>query len=199
MMKNNLTRFASFILLAATFASCSKDSSAGVITVTSAQAKDLNGEGTGSHYAFFSIERNEVVALADSNTTKWDIAVRSTNIITNSGTSGPGAGGAYVQKAVTFDNFKTIPADSVFRTDASTALAIKTGSGNGWYNYDFNTNIISPIPGNVIVVRTATGKYAKIEILSYYKGAPATPAATDLSRYYTFRFVYQANGSKTFE
>jgi hypothetical protein len=197
-MRNNLTKFASIILFAMAFASCSKKDDTGTFVLTSTQGKNLSGEGTGNHYTFFSIERNEVVALSDSNTSKWDIAVRSTNIITNSGTSGPGAGGAYVQKATTFDNFTTIPADSVFRTDASAALAIRTGSGNGWYNYDFNTNIISPIPGNIIVVRTATGKYAKLEILSYYKDAPPTPTATDVSRYYTFRFVYQANGTKTF-
>lgn len=198
-MKNNLTKFASIVLLVTTFASCSKKDETGTVVLTTTQSKNLSGEGTGNHYTFFSIERNEVVALADSNTTKWDIAVRSTNIITNSGTSGPGAGGAYVQKATTFDNFKTIPTDSVFRTDASTALAIKTGSGNGWYNYDFNTNLISPIPGNILVIRTATGKYAKVEILSYYKDAPATPSATDVSRFYTFRFVYQSNGTKTFQ
>jgi hypothetical protein len=197
-MRNNLTKLASIVLLVTAFASCTKKDDTGTILLTATQGKNLSGEGAGNHYTFFSIERNEVVALADSNTTKWDIAVRSTNIITNSGTSGPGAGGAYVQKATTFDNFTTIPADSVFRTDASTALAIRTGSGNGWYNYDFNTNIISPVPGNIIVVRTATGKYAKLEILSYYKDAPATPTATDVSRYYTFRFVYQANGTKTF-
>lgn len=197
-MKKNLTKFASLVLLAATFASCTKKDDTGTVLLTTSQGKNIPGEGTDNHYTFFSLERNEVVPLADSNTTKWDIAVRSTSIITNSGTSGPGAGGAYVQKATTFDNFKSIPADSVFRTDASAAPAIKTGSGNGWYNYDFNTNIISPIPGNILVIRTATGKYAKVEILSYYKNAPATPSANDVSRFYTFRFVYQANGSKAF-
>lgn len=198
-MKNKLTKLASFIVAVSAFTSCTKDDGTNTITITSAQAQNISAEGAGNHYAFYSIERNEAVALADSNTTKWDIGVRSTNIIINGGTSGPGAGGAYVQKATTFDNFKTIPADSVFRVDASAAFAIPTGSGNGWYNYDFSNNIISPIPGNIIVVRTASGKYAKVEILSYYKDAPATPIATSVSRFYTFRFVYQSNGTKTFQ
>jgi hypothetical protein len=198
-MKNNLTKIASFVLFAGVFTSCSKNDTATPVILTATETKNLSAEpGTGNHYTFFSLERNEIVPLADSNTAKWDIAVRGTTIITNGGTSGPGAGGAFVQKAVSFDNFKTIVADSVFRTDAGTSFAIPTGSGNGWYNYDFSSNIISPIPGNILVIRTATGKYAKVEILSYYKDAPAAPTTTSVSRFYTFRFIYQPDGGKTF-
>ena len=48
-------------------------------------------------------------------------------------------------------------------------LAICTGSDNGWYNYNRATNLILPIPGRTIVLRTADGNYAKMRILSYYK------------------------------
>lgn len=198
-MKNNLIKLVLSASIITAMVSCSKKDDAAAVVLTSTTATNFSAEpGTGNHYAFYSLERNEAVALTDSNTTKWDIAVRSTSILTNGGTSGPGAGGAYVQRATTFDNFKTIPADSVFRTDAAGSFAIPTGSGNGWYNYDFASNIISPIPGNVLVIRTASGKYAKVEILNYYKDAPATPNANSTSRYYSFRFVYQSNGSKTF-
>jgi len=54
------------------------------------------------------------------------------------------------------------------------------------------------------VIKTATGKYAKMEIMNYYKGG-TTPlsTATDSikaydSRYFTFRYTYQANGTTTF-
>ena len=42
---------------------------------------------------------------------------------------------------------------------------------------------------------------AKVEILSYYLGAPENPDAfTDPSRYYTFNYVYQPNeGATTFD
>ena len=44
----------------------------------------------------------------------------------------------------------------------------------------------------------ADGKYAKVEILSYYQGAPDSPDAfTDQSRYYTFNYVYQPNSGET--
>ncbi len=204
-MKQQVSRL--FIFSAASimvFASCEKDDNPTpeeeVLATTEVNDFAADPATTGNHFSFFSLERNEIVPHTDSATSKWDIAIRSTTIITNGGTSGSGGGGAFVQRAVSFDSYKTIPADSVFRTDNSAIpdYAIPTGSGNGWYNYDFSTNIISPIPGNVMVVRTASGKYAKVEILSYYKGAPATPSADDVARYYTFRYIYQPDGTKTF-
>jgi hypothetical protein len=59
--------------------------------------------------------------------------------------------------------------------------------------------VITTIPGRLIIVRTATGKYAKVEITSYYKDSPATPDVNSVPRYYNFRFGYQADGSKTFK
>ena len=201
MKKNVLNLLCLTAIVLAISTSCKKSSDTTAV-LTATQSKNFVADPTinNNHFAFFSLERNETVSYTDSATNKWDIAIRSTTILTNSGTSGPGLGGAFVQKSVSFDTYATITTDSVFRTDASTtaSYAIPTGSGNGWYNYNTSTNIISPIPGNVIVVRTATGKYAKLEILSYYKDAPASPTATDVARYFTFRFIYQPNGTKTF-
>jgi len=204
------------ILMAVIFiVSCKKEKVTVVETVTSKTVSSLpadtivgiasNGQpvGTGK-YSFFSIETNSAVASVDSNSKKWDIGLRGTTIITNAGTSGPGSGGAFVYTG-TFDELKTIPADSTFRTDnAPMSYAIPTGSNKGWYVLDFVTNILSPIPGRVMVIRTANGKYAKVEILNYYKGG-VNPAAnaTDAEksskqRFYTFRFTYQSNGTNNF-
>jgi hypothetical protein len=196
------------------FVSCKKEQVAVVETVTSKTVSSLpadtivglsNGQpvGTGK-FSFFSIESNSSIASADSNSKKWDIGLRGTTIITNAGTSGPGSGGAFVYTG-TFDELKTISADSTFRTDnAPTSYAIPLGSNKGWYVLDFVTNLLSPIPGRVLVIRTANGKYAKVEILNYYKGGTTPPAnASDAEksskqRYYTFRFTYQSNGTKSF-
>lgn len=203
MKRNLLIPVCTAFSIAAMLSSCKKDNNtAPPAALTATTAKNLVADATinADHYTFYSLENNQTVLLTDSATTKWDLAFKSTTILTNGGTSGPGAGGAYVQRATSFDGFTNIPADSAFRTDIRTtpAFAIPTGTGNGWYNYDFSTNIIAPIPGNIIVVRTASGKYAKVEILSYYKDAPATPAASDIARYYTFRFIYQPDGTKNF-
>ncbi|MNG27898.1 hypothetical protein D3C84_1130750 [compost metagenome] len=63
-----------------------------------------------------------------------------------------------------------------------------------------NSHIISPIAGKVFVIKTHDGKYAKFEILSYYKGAPVTPdpLKTEDTGFYTFNFAYQANSTTTF-
>ncbi len=189
------------VLAVVVFSACKKEETEPVPLITETKTNLLaDPTTTGNHFAFFSLERNEEVALADSASNKWDIAFRSTTILTNGGTSGTASGGAFVQRAVIFDTYTEIPQDSSFKTDVNTtpAYAIPTGSGNGWYNYDFSTNIISPIPGNILIIRTASGNYAKVEILSYYKDAPVTPSASDIARYYTFRYIYQPDGTKIF-
>ncbi len=156
-------------------------------------------------YTLFSIENNAVIANSDSATTKWDIGFRGTNIITNSGNSGPGNGGAFVQIGA-FDDFKTISNDSTFSVDnAPLSYAIPYGSNKGWYVYNGATNLITAIPGRILVVKTASNKFSKIEILNYYKGG-VTPAITasdadklTKQRYYTFRFQLQTNGTKQFQ
>ena len=157
-----------------------------------------------NRFTFFSLRDNAVVLRydeadrADSATAAWDVAFRGTTILVNGGTSGPGQGGVQVLTA-TFDEVTEAPADG-YRQDAAGAPAIPGGSGNGWYNYDAPTNTITPIPGRVLVVRTADGRYAKLRILSYYRGNPATvdPLA-DEARYFTFEYVFQPDGSRRFE
>jgi hypothetical protein len=213
-MKTNLIATAAFISSIMVF-SCTKDDVAtpAVLetkTVSNLQADTIIGlsaigqpYGSGK-FTFYSIEKNSIVDNSDSATTKWDLGFRGTTIITNSGNSGPGAGGAFVYTG-TFGDLVQIPTDSTFHTDNTpTAYAIKTGSGNGWYSYNGATNLITPIPGRILVIRTAAGKYAKIEIQNYYKGG-VTPDATASDndklmkqRYYTFRYLFQTDGSRNF-
>ncbi len=206
-----------FMVLSIGIFSCSKDKSPAPapVPLVSKSVSDLvadtilgiapSGQPYGAgKYTFFSLENNAVVPSSDSATNKWDIAFRGTSIITNSGNSGPGNGGGFVFTGL-FDDLKTIPADSTFKTDnAPSAYAITSGSNKGWYIYNAPVNLITPIPGRVLVIRTATGKYAKVEILNYYKGG-VTPAASTSDdeklkkqRFFTFRFLFQPDGSKVF-
>jgi len=186
--------------LVLTFNSCKKDDDdtpppVEPSTLEIKISSNLAANDSAGHYTFFSLRTNSIIGLADSATTNWDLAFSSTKIITNSGTSGPGNGGASVVTQ-TFDDVTTAPADNLFNTDNGTALAIPTGSGNGWYNYDAVNMVINPIAGRTIVMRTADGKFGKVEILSYYKDAPASPTSTDIPRYYKFRFTFQSDGTK---
>lgn len=151
--------------------------------------------GTG-HYTLFSLKNNAIVPVSDSATTKWDIGFYSTTIITNGGSSGVGAAAAQLCIGL-FDNLMEAP-EAGYKQDTKGSFAIATGSENGWYNYNSATHVISPIPGRVLVVKGADDTYSKVEILSYYKDAPASPSNDNVSRYYTFRYVRQSDGSRKF-
>ena len=214
-MKKTIQSIVLLGILSASMVACTKSDSTTVMPVTAVMVKDipadtvvgLSAQGipiTNGKYTFYSLEKNAVVPNSDSASSKWDIAFMATKIITNGGTSGTGLGGAFIYTGL-FDALTTIPTDSVFKTDnAPASYAITYGSGKGWYNYDGLTNIITPLAGRVLVIRTASGKYAKMEITSYYKGGVTLSAtASDADklnkqRYYTFRFAYQPNGTKTF-
>ena len=154
-------------------------------------------------FTFYSLETNSIIPSTDSATNRWDLGFRGTAIITNSGSSGPGQGGAFVWTGL-FADLKSIPADSTFRVDAAPNFAIPVGSGRAWYTYSQAEQLVRPIPGKILVIRTSSGKFAKVEILNYYKGG-VTPAVTEpdsvkykLQRHYTFRYTFQPNGSRDF-
>jgi hypothetical protein len=181
------------VLSATTFTNLAADPPSGGYSATTGQPIGVTKKNT-----LFSFATGKVVANTDSATTKWDIGFNGTGIIINSGTSGPGAAQAQVVAGL-FDTYATAP-DAGYLKDNKNAspafYAITRGSDNGWYHYNSSTNIVTPIAGKIIVVNTADGKYAKMEILSYYKDSPVSPAATSTDRYYTFRYIYQADGSK---
>ncbi len=162
-----------------------------------------NGQllGTTGHFTLFSLRENKIVSsgdnfsAADSASSGWDIGFRSTTIIVNGGTSGPGQGGAIVVEGI-FEEMAMAP-ETGYKADGAEGFAVPSGSGNGWYNYNPALMVLAPIPGRVIAVKTADGRYAKVRILSYYKGAPdPVDPFTAQERFYTFEFVFQPDGSR---
>ena len=158
---------------------------------------DLDARGEGEHFTFYSLRENRVVPVADSASADWDLAFRSTTILANGGASGPGEGAVAVLQDTTFAAVTAAPADDAFVQDRGTdktETAIPGGAGNGWYDYDFVSGIVAPRPA-VLVVRTADGRYAKVEVLSYYQGAPSMDEIdpTEGFRHYTFRVRKSAN------
>lgn len=157
-----------------------------------------------------SNETDPAVRAADSASTAWDIGFKGTTIIFNGGTSGPGQASAQILEAA-FGAVTEAPTSGYIQdgqnsecpgvvTPAGTfpgaPYAICTGDENGWYDYQASANLITPIAGRTIVMTTATGAYAKLRILSYYKGAPSSPdPLSDEARFYTFEYVLQDDGS----
>ncbi|SHJ01209.1 HmuY family protein [Flavobacterium terrae] len=206
-MKNLLKLASALIVLL--FASCSSDDQETVIQSQSLQTKKVSnlyapqsggqGQPVSGDFVKFSFSTGEIVTSGDN----WDIAFRGTSIIVNGGYSGtgePAKNGNVLLATVsnTLSGVTEAPSDDSFKQDAQSAYAIPTGSGNGWYTYNPTNHVIAPIAGRVFVIKTANGKYAKFEILSYYQNAPANPLGTEPSKYFTFNYVYQPDGSKKF-
>lgn len=148
--------------------------------------KDFSAAAKPNTYHYFSLVSGTEVSQEDAKSKKWDLAFSGTTILVNGGTSGSGQGAAIIVERP-FDTLTEAPKEG-YKTDSSAGNAIAGGSGNSWYKYDMNVHAILPIIGRTVVVKTAEGRFAKIEFISYYKGAPED-VPTEESKYYTFRYV----------
>jgi hypothetical protein len=169
-------------------------------TISNLAAPQTGGQGQGAVGGPFT-KFDFTTGLETTSETDWDIAFRGTTIAINggvtTGTAGEPVRNGNAGSAILIGTFASVTqADGLtFDQDSSTSFAIPTGSDNGWFNYNFMTNIVSPIPGIVIVIRTRDGRYAKVEILSYYENQDTTASG----RFYTFNYVYNPNeGDTTF-
>ncbi|WP_299439735.1 HmuY family protein [uncultured Aquimarina sp.] len=172
-------------------------------TVTNLHAPQEGGQGQPISGAFtkFDFETGQITTSDED----WDIAFRGTTIIINGGatqgtTDEPdrtGDAAAYIATG-TMDNITSVEIGNLIQ-DTAADTAIPSGSDNGWYNYSGAPNfLITPLTGKILVIRTSDGKYAKVEILSYYKDAPINPDAfVHESRYFTFNYIYQPNNNVT--
>ena len=171
-----------------------------VMIVTNLQASTSSGPGDppAGNFVKFNFAKQTVVEGDD-----WDIALRATTILVNGGFAGAddepsrsGVAAGYVAVG-SYGSIKSVD-ESLLVQDSETAKAIPTGSGNGWYNYDPQTYLITPIAGRTLVFKTHNGRYAKMEIQSYYKDAPENPNAfTSVGQTYTFNYTYQPNEGVT--
>ncbi len=165
--------------------------------VVNMHAPQLGGHGQPESGEFTKF--NFTTGKVTTSETDWDIAFRGTKVIINGGVSSGitdeparnGDAAAYVTTGI-FNEIIAVETDKL-EQDTADAYIIK-----GWYNYTGNPDhLIIPIAGKVIVLKTRDGKYAKLEIFSYYKD-DNTDKETKEGRYYTFNYAYQPNGNPTF-
>lgn len=192
-MKLVLLALASVMVLA----SCEKEKDLVPAVVTT---KDflVNGSATSGNYNFFSFESAAGIPVADSATNKWDFAMRFETFIVNSNASGPGMAGVQILNQP-FDAVTAAPAAG-YKYD--TTAAQKAIKGADWYTYNAATRTFSPIAGKTFVFKTATGKYAKLEVLTADPaddlGNPVTPPTRPTKIKYKIRLAYQADGTTQF-
>jgi hypothetical protein len=134
-------------------------------------------------WRYFSFRLGSVVD--DPAARDWDLGFRRYQIVANGGQGFLGEGAIRDLGPVPFAAVRTVPADgyvaSVSSPDPENAAIAR------WYSYGFFTHVLSPRP-HVWAIRTADGRYAKLEILAYY--CPGSQPGC-----VTFRYVYQGDGS----
>ncbi|NQX41031.1 HmuY protein [Pedobacter steynii] len=213
-MKNKLKSTIVLFAVICAFASCTKDEvKPEPVDGKSTIIKDLPGDvgktvGGGAEFdpQYFSFKTGAKVATTEKLTSGWDLVfVKEYNsfVSVNNGKDGnslgfggPGKGGMVVINKA-YDEVKEAPADTEFAANGITGAGWDSGNGNGWYFYELKTHIAVPIKNRTYVLRTAEGKYAKLEMFSMYKGNPAT--VSDLkwpAPYFTFRYYVQEDGSR---
>jgi len=134
-------------------------------------------------WLYFSFRLGSV--LEGAGPRDWDLAFRRYQIIANGGPGFEGTAGVLDLGQVSFDAVREVP---------ETGYQVNETRGDprnpaiaAWYRYGFFSHVLRPKP-HVWAVRTADGRYAKLEIVGYYCPG-ARPGCL------TFRYVYQADGS----
>lgn len=166
--------------------------------VSNLYAPQLGGQGSGLPESGDFTKFDFSTGTTTTSDTDWDIAFRGTKIAINGGnstglTDEPSRNGnaaAYMETS-TFANVVSVNT-SLLEQDSINGFVL-----SNWYTYSGPpTHSINPTPGKILVIRTRDGKYAKVEILSYYEDGQPNSNYTNY-QYYTFNYTYQPNQGET--
>ncbi|WP_437919340.1 HmuY family protein [Sphingobacterium sp. LRF_L2] len=199
----------------------------GYSTVIRDLAGDTNGSVSGTvegrtkvgFYTFlFRFSDQKQIWLYDAadsaewlQTDQWDLAFTgpyNSEVFVNNANDpyNPGYGGAATKGAVlmidsAYSAVTWAPTDEEF--DNSDIIKIGWAQSNdayGWFFYSLDTHIMVPIQNRTWVIRLASSKYAKLELVNAYQGNP--PTVTNLywpAPYFTFRYYVQQDGSRNLQ
>ena len=134
-------------------------------------------------WVYFSFETNSVIDIANpSSSLEWDMAFRRNHMKTNSGLSGLGAGGGYVDDSMSWlDNWETLnnaPSDANWQVDSEMCCyydindhtfslsLIKNPALDQWGA--FSANQVFEYSNYVMFVKDAEGSEAKFWAYDYY-------------------------------
>lgn len=136
-----------------------------------------------ANWTWFDFSRN--ARVENPGALDWDLAVRRFHVIVNGGAGFAGRGGLVDLGPQPFDSVLVVPDTGYAPTDADSINPVT----RRWYDYGYTSHLLQP-KGSVYALRTADGKYAKLQVVSYYCGEA-------LSGCLSFRYVYQGDGSRS--
>jgi hypothetical protein len=133
-------------------------------------------------WAFFDFSRNS--SIRPAGPLDWDLAVRRFHVIANGGPGFAGRGGILDLGPTPLDSVVEAPAEGYVATGRDS-----TNAGIGkWYRYGYSSHLLEPV-GHTYALRTADGRYALFEIVTYYcEGAR--------SGCMTIRYKYRGDGGR---
>ncbi len=143
-------------------------------------------------WTYFSFSSGSAIEVSDpASSLDWDLGFQRLKIRANCGTSGPGNGGVKNMGVIDFDSLTEAPAEEYAVDEVLTLFPgsphEETVSVNpemiDWYNMTGGMPPTITSKKEVFVVRTADGKYAKIQLLDYYD-------KEGHSGFVTFKYVY---------
>lgn len=143
------------------------------------------------NWRYYDFSRGGPVEIHDRSSLEWDLAFRRGKIISNGGrTNKFGKAGLLDLGEVSFDAVEEVPADAEFIPDANAKTGTESPVLAQWYKYNYITHKLTPRK-NIYLLRTADGKYTKIQFQSFYC-ADKQPGCIQM------QYTYQSNGSKSF-
>ena len=140
-----------------------------------------------SEWCYFSFRLGSVIDHPGPK--DWDLAFRRYQIIANGGQEFAGQGGIADLGEMELANVKTAPAAGYRPSEGGTDP--RNPAIAGWYDYGYFSHVLTP-KRHVWAIRTADGRYAKLELISYY--CPRSQPGC-----VSFRYVYQGDGSRIFD
>lgn len=199
------------------FWGCSEEETAAPTTTNLSLIKVFDMEAPLTDgWLYYSFDKEAIIPASQATTDQWDIKFRAVDFdptlpdsdkskyaslidiflrkgffFLNSGTVNPNGKtvGTIIDSA--FTQISTAPDDSKLRTDDTTYFGNPSKSiiPSSFLSYIPSNHTVSQNASKTLVVKTKSGTYVKVQILSMYKNHPATPSTKDDVGYYSIAFV----------
>ncbi|NDV78962.1 HmuY family protein [Dysgonomonas sp. 511] len=158
-------------------------------------------------WVYFSFEKGKIVDITDpENDLSWDIAFHRGDMRLNGGESGKGKGAAVNTNKTDWNTVTEAPASGYITDKIGTITTAFTGDGIEEAEQSFSQTLATwltidtsnPPPvytyhNWVYVIKTADGKYVKLQVYDY------KDEKNSLGAYISFKYQYNESGSTKFE